>query len=134
MPKKTETIAVDNRGQISVRLGGADYVLRPSYEAIEASEEETGLSLFDLATLASNCRMKVKDMGVVVAAMMRAHGKENPDDPMKTQYLGAKADKISRLIHEAGPAKIMGRLSILLSGALLGGYTASGEAIAATEK
>jgi hypothetical protein len=131
LPKKSEQIAVDTRGQITVELDGTDFVLRPSYEAIMEAERETGLSLFDLAGLASNGRMTFEQMGVVTAAFMRAHGKASPDDPLKSSYIGAKPAKLSQLIYEAGGPKVIGRLTVLLVGALTGGYTSSGEAKAA---
>ena len=131
MPKKQTEIAVDTRGQIAVELDGTEYVLRPSYDAIMEAERETGLSLFDLAGLASNGRLSLEQMGIVTSAMMRAHGKASPDDPLKSSYIGAKAAKVSQLIYEAGGPMVMGRLTVLLVGALTGGYTASGEVKAA---
>jgi hypothetical protein len=125
-----QVIKVDERGQVSIRLD-ADYVLRPSVEAIMEAERGTGLSLFDLAGLAANARMRMDHMGIVVAAFMRAHGKANPDDPLKTSYLGASPDKLAGMILEAAPPRIMAALSIILSGAIGGGYTASGEVKAA---
>jgi len=125
-------IKLDTQGQVSVELGGAPYVLRPSQEAIAACERETGLSLFDLATLAANSRLRLDHMGIVVAELMRAYGKARPEDPKNTSYLGAKAEKVSGLIYEAGPPRIMAALTVILAGAINGGYTASGEAKAAT--
>lgn len=122
-----EEIKLDPRGQITAPLGGSEYVLRPSFEAILEAERETGLSLFDLAGLASNGRMSLEQMGIVTAAMMRAHGKANPDDPLKNHYIGAKPERLASLIYEASAPKVMGRLTVLLVGALTGGYTASGE-------
>jgi hypothetical protein len=120
-------IELDTRGQLVVTLD-APYVLRPSVEAIMEAERETGLSLYDLASLAANSRMRLDQMGIVTAAFMRAHGKANPDDPMKTTYLAAKAEKLSALIFEAGVPRIMGGLTVLLAGAINGAYTSSGEA------
>lgn len=131
MPKspkaEREQITLDTRGQLTVTLD-AEYVLRPSYEAIMEIERETGLALYDLASLAANARMSIEHMAIVVAAMMRAHGKASPEDPMKSSYLGAKAETIAPMIFEAGAPKIMIRLTVLLAGAIHGGYTASGEA------
>ena len=124
---KREKIELDTRGQLTVPLD-ADYTLRPSYDAIEEAEIETGKSLYDLATLASTGRMMVRDMATVTAAMMRAHGRAQPEDPLKSSYLGAKAENVAPLIYEAGPPRIQIRLAILLAGALTGGYTSSGEA------
>lgn len=122
-----QIVKLDDRGQLSVTLD-AEYLLRPSQEAIMEAEIQSGLPLFDLATLAANSRLTLGQMGIVVAAFMRAHGKANPDDPLKSSYLGAKAETLTALIYEAGVPRIMGALAVLLAGAISGGYTASGEA------
>lgn len=136
MAKKKEAashiIKMDTQGQVSVELGGTAYVLRPSQEAISACERETGLSLFDLATLAANSRMRLEHIGMIVAELMRAYGKAHPEDPNKTSYLGAKAEKVADLVYEAGPPRLMAALTVILAGAINGGYTASGEAKAAS--
>lgn len=137
MPPKpkaeTQVVKLDERGQLSIRLD-AEYLLRPSVEAIMEAERETGLSLFDLASLAANARMRFDQLGIVVAAFMRAHGKANSDDPQRTTYLGAKPETLAGLIMEAGAPRICAALAILLAGALNGGYTSSGEAKAAGTK
>lgn len=122
-----QVIKLDDRGQLSVKLD-AEYVLRPSQEAVMEAEKLTGLPLFDLASLAANNRMSLDHMSVVVGCFMRAHGKAHPEDPNKSSYLGAKAERLSELIYEAGMPRIMAGLAILLAGAISGGYTASGEA------
>lgn len=124
-------IKLDERGQISIELDSTNFILRPSVEAIMEAENETGLSLFDLASLASNARMRLDQMGVTVAALMKAHGKANPTDPLVKTYVGSKPERLAELIFEAGPAHINAALSIVLSGALTGGYTPSGEPKAA---
>ena len=135
MPKpkpepKVQVVKLDERGQLSIFLD-AEYRLRPSVEAIMEAERESGLALFDLATLAANSRMTIEQTAICVAAFMRAHGKANPDDPLKTSYLGAKASTLAGMVMEAGCPRIMGALAVLLAGAINGGYTASGEAKAA---
>lgn len=122
-----QTVKLDERGQLSITLD-ADYVLRPSAEAIMEAERETGLSLYDLASLAANSRMRLDQMGICVAAFMRAHGKACPDDPMIATYRAAKPARLAELIFEAGAPRIMGGLTVLLAGAINGGYTSSGEA------
>lgn len=129
--RKAEEITLDTQGQVTAPLDGTEFVLRPSFKAIATAERETGLTLFDLATQAANGRMSLDTMGIVVAAMMRAHGEACPDDPLKSSYLGARSDRCSELIFEAGAPKIMARLTIVLAGALSGGYTPSGEMKAA---
>jgi hypothetical protein len=133
-PKEDAIVKLDPRGQLSIRLDGQDFTLRPSVEAILEAESGTGLSLFDLASLAANSRMRLDQMGTVVASFMRAQGKANPEDPLKTSYLGANAETLTELIMEAGIPRIMGGLTVLLAGALNGGYTASGEPKAAGTK
>lgn len=132
-PKTPQVVKLDERGQLTITLD-AEYTLRPSVEAIMEAERETRLSLFDLATLAANARMTIEQMGITVASFMRAHGRANPDDPLKSSYLGAKAETLAGMIMEAGCPRISGALAILLAGALNGGYTASGEAKAAGTK
>ena len=124
--KKTEVVAVDTQGQISIPLD-ADYVLRPSFTAIRNAEQETGLTLFELASQAANACMSITNLGIVVAAMMRAYGQANPEDPLRSSYVGAKAETLAPMIFEAGVPRIMGRVAIILAQAITGGYTASGE-------
>lgn len=121
-----QVVNIDDRGQLSIMLD-AEYVLRPSQEAVMEAEQQTGLALFDLAGLAANSRMTLNQMSIVVAAMMRATGKANPSSPLKASYLGANPERLASLIYEAGVPRIMGGLTVLLAGALNGGYTASGE-------
>jgi hypothetical protein len=131
---ETQVVKLDERGQLSIYLD-AEYVLRPSVEAIIAIERQTApLVQFDLATLAANCRMSLEHMAICVAEFMRAHGKANPDDPLKTTYLGAKPETLAGLIMEAGAPRICGALAVILAGSLNGGYTAAGEAKAAGTK
>jgi hypothetical protein len=129
-PNPDAIVKLDERGQLSIRLDD-EYKLRPSVEAILEAETETGLSLFDLASLAANSRMRLDQMGVVVACFMKAHGKANPEDPLKTTYLGANAESLAGLIMEAGVPRIMGALTIILAASLNGGYTQTGEPKAA---
>lgn len=124
---EAQVVKLDERGQLSIRLD-ADYMLRPSVEAIMEAERETRLALFDLATLAANARLTIEHMAITIAAFMRAQGRANPDDPLKTSYLGAKAETLAGMIMEAGVPRIQGALAVLLAGAINGGYTASGEA------
>jgi hypothetical protein len=125
MPRKPKE-ELDTRGQITVPLD-ADYVLRPSYEAISSIERQLGLSLHVLADLATTSRLNLEQMGVIVAEMMHAFGKASPEDAMVSTYRGCTPEKVSELIFEASPAKVMARIVPLLIGALTGGYDASGE-------
>ena len=132
MPKskvdKPQPVKLDAQGQLSVELEGTHFVLRPSQEAISDCERETGMSLFDLATLSANARLRIDHMGIVLAALMRAYGKARPEDPLHSTYIGCKAERLSELAFEAGATRVMAALSVIFAGAINGGYTASGEA------
>ena len=127
-PAAHQVIKLDTQGQLSVELDGTAYVLRPSQEAISACEQDTGLSLFDLASLSANARMRIEQIGIVLAALMRAYGKAHPEDPLHATYIGSKPERLAELAYEAGPTRIMAALSVIFAGAINGGYTASGEA------
>lgn len=118
---------VDVRGQIAIELEGVVYQLRPSREAILAIETQTGNSLYQLAGLAIAGGMQTETMGLIVAELMRAHGKANPQDPLNSTYIGAKPERIAELIHEEGVPYVVPPIVAVLMGALTGGYTASGE-------
>lgn len=120
---------VDARGQLSVELGGARYILRPSEEAISAVEEELGHSLEQLVAMTAYSRLTLQQTAVIVTHMMRAYGKANPE--AGADYQGAKVETVRSLIFEAGVPKIRARLMPLLSGAMTGGYTSEGELKAA---
>lgn len=128
-----ETPEVDTRGHISIPLDGAEYILRPSFEAIKRIEEVTRKNHEELANLAVQQRLSYSDLALICVEMMKAHAKANPDDPLKSSYLGAKPEKLERLIFEAGKPKIGVRVAVVLTAALSGGYTAEGEVVTAGE-
>lgn len=125
-----QTVELDARGQLAVTLGGTEYNLRPSYEAIQRIELALGKSHEHLANDAVQMRLTYGELAVICCEMMKAHAKANPDDPLKTSYLGAKPEKLEKLIFECGKVKVNARIVILLTGALNGGYTAEGELVA----
>lgn len=126
--------SLDTFGQMTLPIGGEEYRLRPSFEAINAIEEELGRSLYDLSQGAARGALSVREMGVIAAEMMKAQGKTlGAKDPAALDYQGAKPDRVARLIYEAGAPKICARLMVVLVGALNGNYTAEGEAKAGEE-
>jgi hypothetical protein len=129
-PKADQKAVVDSRGRMVAPLGGADYVLRPSYEALEAIEDKLGRSLVELASQAYRGSLTLKDLAIIVVELMKAHGRAEPD--AGPSYREAKAEKIGRLILEEGQPSITARVAVLLTGAITGGYTATGEAKPAT--
>jgi hypothetical protein len=68
-------LQVDTRGQITVPLGGADYVLRPSREALSAIESKLHRSMHGAsAGQAINGSLSVEDIAAICVEMMKAHG------------------------------------------------------------
>lgn len=122
---------VDDRGQIFVPLGGVNYVLRPSWEAIVNIERDLR-PLYQLAADAGVGALSLEELAVIVTHMMHAYGKANPEDALARDYKGAEAKNVLPMIYTSGAVRICARVMIILAGALNGGYTAEGEAVAAT--
>lgn len=115
---------VDLLGQLSVQLD-AEYKLRPSRQAISNIERVLGKSLPQLAVGAGSMALTVNELGVCIAELMQAYGRSDAD--AGSEYKGAKAERCADLIYENGPVDVSRRLAVLFTGALTGGYTASGE-------
>jgi hypothetical protein len=114
------------RGEIEITLDGADYVLRPSYEAITAIEDQTGKALLELAVAADDGKMGLREMAVVVTECVRAYGRAEG----RGDLAAWKADRVAELIYDAGVIAARPRVSLLLAMALTGGHK-PGEAGAA---
>jgi hypothetical protein len=52
------------RGEAALRLGGTEFVLRPSFAALVAAEEELG-PLFELVERAAEGRLKLSEMAAL---------------------------------------------------------------------
>lgn len=118
------------RGEIALDLGGREFVLRPTYQAIQAIESKTGKGILVLAR--DTAELTVADAAVIAAECIKAHGKHVGDD-MMASYTPAKIGEMM-LEAEGGVAACLGRLSALLMLAATGGYTASGELKAAKDQ
>lgn len=133
-PDAAETPLVDTRGQITVTLAAAEYVLRPTFEAIQAAERLIA-PLTELTHLAAAQRLTIDQMATLCAEFMKAHGKTlAADDPTRADHIAAKPERLAKLIYNAGSPKVNGRLTVLLLGALSGGYDAEGESTAPAAK
>ena len=126
-----EAPAVDLLGQLSVRLDG-DYMLRPSRQAISNIERALGKSLTELTVQCGSLALSVDEMGVCVAELMKAYGVH--DSKAGADYKAPKPANLADQIYERGPVETAHRLAIIFTGALSGGYTASGEPKAAGTK
>jgi len=117
--------ANETRGEISLELDGTEYVLRPSYQAIQAIEKKTGKGLIALARDAAGADLTLSETAIVASECIRAHGRAVDDKMMAA----VSPERIGELILEAddGVAMALGRISVLLGLAATGGYTAQGE-------
>lgn len=119
------------RGEVSLELEGAEYVLRPSYEAISAIEAQTDRSLIDLARAAGDGALKLGESAIIVTECIKAHGRATDDKAMASFNAGRVGELI--LQADGGLLIAMKRLELLLFMAATGGYTGSGEVKATTK-
>ncbi|PTD19900.1 GTA-gp10 family protein [Sphingomonas fennica] len=115
-------VANAERGEIDIVLGKKRRVLRPSYEAVMTIETLTGRSLRELAQMANAMTMPIATMAVVVAELIRAGA---ADDDIGGKQ--GEPEVWGKLIYEAGMPAIAARLTVVLTAALTGGATISGE-------
>ena len=113
------------RGELSITLDGAEYVLRPSFEAISAFEAATGKGIIQLTRDAINGGMTTGALAQIVAETMRAQGRASGDKILAA----SQTPTVARLIieSEGGVHAAMQVVASLLALAASGGYTASGE-------
>lgn len=125
----------NDRGEVTVRLEGTEYVLRPTFEACMAVEKQIGRSLIHLASEADAQRLTIEEMSIIAAEFIRAYGK----DQQIASLIGVRAENIAPLIYAEGVIGVAPRLAIVLIGAITGGMkpsqgdTEPGETEAATE-
>jgi hypothetical protein len=122
--------ANEERGEVPLLLDGSEFVLRPSYEAIEAIENQTGKGIVALFEAARAIELTSGETVTIVHQCIRAWGKATGD----TGARAANRERIREMIIEAegGLVGVQLRLAVLLGNYVSGGYTASGEAKAAT--
>jgi len=121
--------ANETRGEISLQLDGVDFVLRPSFEALVAIEQDSGKGLIDLAREAEGGTLSLQTVAIIAMRCIQAWGAATKNEMAQ----GVNADKIARLImsSDGGLMAAMLRIRILLTLAVTGGYTPSGERKAA---
>lgn len=120
------------RGEFALELDGERFVLRPSFEAIVAFEQETGKGLMDLTRSAIGGTVTLSEMAIIATHCIRAWGREND----VTSAAGVNAQRVGKLIMESaqgltGATVLIGTLLAL---AVNGGLTATGEVKAASTK
>lgn len=126
----------NTRGEVTIDLD-ATYVMRPSYEAIEAIETNTGRGIVALVNLAAQGEMTLKQAAIVVTECIRAWGAQQMlaghDTPEARSAQHAKPDRVAKLIHDNGLVRATERCAIVLMAAATGGVTNAGEWKPATE-
>lgn len=120
------------RGEETLRLDGADYVLRPSFDAIVSFERDTGKGTLQLLDAASSGALTRMEAAAVLCACIRA-GLQAQGNPMADNF---SARRIGELLgsEPGGFLLVVKRLELLLLKAATGGFTPSGEAKAAEAK
>lgn len=128
--KPVGRVTVEDRGEFSLVLAGAEMGLRPSYEAIDAIEKALGRGAIDIARQAVAGRLTMGDAAQVVCECVRAWGRENDDKGAA----GSNAVRIGQLMYDSpgGFHDALKTIAAMLSLVVTGGYTASGELKPAT--
>lgn len=118
------------RGEIALELDGQSFVLRPSFEAIEAFEGSTGKGLIQLTREAIDGTLRASEVAQIATACIRAGGRATGD----SSAAGVNPQRVAELLleGEGGLAEAMVVLAGVLAMASTGGYMASGEAKAGT--
>lgn len=119
------------RGEATIELDGREWVLRPTFEAIQAIEKGTGRSLVELATGNVQGGLTTRETALIVTLLIRAWGKAEGDD------IAARVNeaRVGQLIYasEGGYMLAAVKLMALLPRALRGGYDAEGKALPGRE-
>lgn len=124
--EKASPPANEVRGELSITLDDAEFVLRPSYEAILEFEDATGKALTNLAFQAASAKLSIREMSIIVASCIRAWGRAVGN----TSAAGVNERRIGELIIEAGAFDVRERITELLTRAATGGVNAQGETTA----
>lgn len=117
------------RGEQIITLD-TDYVMRPSFSAIQAIEDATGLSLFELAMNAATGKMRGVHVAIIVTELIKADLRHAGKGAQAGHW---KVEKVGELLmeHQDGLLGAIKALIPILNDAATGGYTAQGEAKAA---
>jgi hypothetical protein len=75
-------------GEKGIRLGGVDYVLRPSFRAYSEIESLTGKDTLSLAAEFTSGKPRMRDVAVVVWACYRAADLEPGKDVLTLDQVG----------------------------------------------
>lgn len=105
-----------NRGEVQVTLGGQTHIMRPTFEALVAIEERTGMSLLRIVEKASDRDISLGTIGAVVYEGIKA---TNPDLKLTFKEVG-------RLVVASGITNLIEPVVKLLSEAIVAGQEEAG--------
>ena len=105
------------RGEITLTLGGRDWVLRPTFQALCEIESELGDGLIALVRRLAQGSVGVRDVAVIVHAGIKAVEKKPPS-----------YDKVGQMVIEAGIVGLLGPLGEFLGAAFSDSEDADGAA------
>ncbi|SDC31000.1 hypothetical protein SAMN05444678_102266 [Sphingomonas sp. YR710] len=120
------------RGEQRIRLD-ADYVMRPSHEALQAIEDQTGLSMFRLSMQATSGDMKGLNIAIIVTECIKADLRHTGKADQADRW---DVNRVGKLLMdtEGGLFEVIKKLIPLLNDAITGKYTSKGEAKPAVAK
>lgn len=95
------------RGEVSIKLGEREYVLRPTFEALVEIEERLGSGLVLIARRFANREFGIRDVACIIAAGIKGAGGKVPEN-------------IGELIAKAGILPYAETIVLFLTGALSG--------------
>ena len=116
-PAVANTIA----GERCITLGGAAYVLRPTWDAVQEVEQATGVTCVELGWQAERLRLRAVHAAAIVGACVRAQGRATDDKAMA--HFSDK--RLGELMYEAdgGLLAAAAVLAPLLAGMVSGEYS-----------
>lgn len=125
----------NTRGEVTINLD-ATYVMRPSYEAIEAIETATGRGVVALLMSSGQGDLSLRETSIIVCEFIKAWGKEciatGDNSPEARSASGSNVRKVGELVYKAGLVKVVPRVQFVLGAAVTGGAIATGETEATT--
>jgi hypothetical protein len=108
------------RGEISVTLDGAEFVLRPDFDAILAIDEALGgITALARRGLADLTSMTLSELAVVITEGIKAHGRSTG-----SSNAHAGVDNVKRMIFKAGIPTVLPAVGKFLAAAVTGGVEA----------
>jgi hypothetical protein len=110
------------RGEVDVEFEGVSFVLRPSFEAVQAAEKATGKGLMQLYNEACDGALGIGQAAIVTTELIRAWGRATDNNSARA----VNPARVGELIHETGLMNVLARLAIVLGWAVTGGCKADG--------